>query len=1199
MKYFVSTVFLALIILFSKTSYTSDIVYCGALNSKIIMLHFDDGYVRYHQKGESRNDEWVVNNPLDLTTAGEILNYSIKSTNGFYSTSRNPVRIERKSKGTEFTWLCSGWSQSTGCLNSQPDHAKEHWLYLYLPEPLKEGEKYILNTNDIAGNGKEWEFEFSHEENRSEAIHVNLVGYDPRAPKKYGYVYHWGGSAGSIDFSDYSGNNFYLINTETNEKVFTGKLMFRKSKTNKETNQSGDTPNQNFLGADVWECDFSEFNIPGEYVLAVEGIGHSFPFKIKNDVYRHAFYTSIRGLYHNRSGIALEEPFTVFTRPAPHNPLTTPGFNGKLQYTTSRFIDWNDLNHSSSDLEAIEDGILGPLNTWGWYQDAGDWDGYFWHQKVPVMLMLTWEAAPEKFADGELNLPEGANGIPDILDEASWLIKFFQRTRHELIKRGYGTGGVGSRVAPDWYGHADEGTPSYEDNGKWIISGEDPFTTYFYAGLAGHYKAILNKLGIEDTTDWRKEAEESYEWALNNTKTNDTNPQKVHGFDIKDFQLYAAVSLYRLTGDAKYADIISENTSSISSTSVLDEDQKWGTYSLVLGDEYEFPDQSVINKLKNAVLATADQKNNSVNQRACRYGGNIWLPMLIGQGTTPRVFEIVMGHHVSKEIAPSKTEEYFGNLFTTADYFLGCNPLNMAWITHVGVRYPERVMHLDSWYNGRDEMAPGITPYGPWRDDNSTGPIGPWSLKWPYKTLYPAGIDNWPGHERWFNNYTTPSNAEFTITQNTVVSAAVYGYLCDEPDGSFEPNKHPSVHLNLENDSILWQNKISLSATAGDPNGENNIAWVEFYNGWHKIGQSKVAPYSVEWKTAKYGETKLWAKVVDKSGYSAKSEEMHVEILPKNFKVSIELRDSITGGVISKGKIAINGQEEITDESGLAVYQSVEGFFSLELSHPDYKNKNQNNIEVYQDTLLTFYLSPFKKNVAIVVHDDSTGEIFTGTSVVFNAEEKVTDAEGKVSYSVYSGEYHYSIEKNSFQNESGLINVESDTIIHIYLVRIEAEIKFVLSEENTPLNGATVVLNSDTLTSTSLGIARFKNLPVNVEYIYTINKLGYQNVTDTFFLSTDTIININLIRIPTFADNLNENEFKIWPNPVKSKIYYFSNKSLKSVEILSVSGIRVFTQNQIKQTLSFIDMSQLSEGTYVLKFIFTDGSFQVRTVSKF
>ncbi len=488
----------------------------------------------------------------------------------------------------------------------------------------------------------------------------------------------------------------------------------------------------------MYECDFSGFNTPGEYILAVEGIGCSFPFKIQDDIYRLPFYTSIRGLYHNRSGIALEEPYTENTRPAPHNPLVTPGFAGKLKYTTSRFVDWNEENNSASDRPVIEDGILGPVNTWGWYQDAGDWDGYFSHLKIPAMLMLTWEIAPEKFGDGELNLPEGVNNVPDILDEAGWLIRFYQRTRHEIMDRGYGTGGIGSRVAPDWFGNAPEGTPSYLDNGQWIISGEDPFTTYFYAGLAAHYQLVLNQLNISDSINWKAEALEAYEWAEKNTKAGDANPDNVLGYKLSDFKMYAAATLFRLTGEEKYKSSVLENGSNLSSASVIDENQKWGAYSLITGTEHQIEDESFMAKVKGAVLATADQKYSSVERRACRFGGNIYLPMLVGQGTTPRVFEIMMGHFLSKEYAPTRTNNYISAIYTTADYFLGCNPLNMAYITHVGVRYPERVMHIDSWYSESGEMVPGITPYGPWKDDGASPPTGPWDLHWPYKTLYPA-----------------------------------------------------------------------------------------------------------------------------------------------------------------------------------------------------------------------------------------------------------------------------------------------------------------------------------------------------------------------------------------------------------------------------------------------------------------------------
>jgi endoglucanase len=883
MNYTLKLLLIGLICCFiSGKAFSTDIVNVFALNSRVIVVHFDDGYVKYHKKGQTRQMDRAVTEPLDYALAEDLKRYSLVSDSGYYATERNPVKIDRKSKGTEFTWLCQGWSHSTGCINSIPDHVKEHWVYLHLSEPMEMGQPYILTTDNIAGNGDVWKIDFSLTQNRSEAIHVNLVGYDPRAPKKYGYVYHWSGGGGSVDFSEYAGNPFYLIDLQSGEKVYTGTLSFRKSKANIETMQPNDTPDQNFLGADVYECDFSEFNAPGEYVMAVDGIGCSFSFRIERDIYRHPFYTSIRGLYHNRSGIALEEPYTRFTRPAPHNPILTPGFEGKLHYTSSRFIDWNDLNHSTSDLAAIEAGIKGPIDTWGWYQDAGDWDGYFTHLKIPVILMLTWEIAPEKFADGELNLPEGVNGIPDILDEAGWLIRFFHRTRHEILEKGYGTGGVGSRVAPDWYGHAKEGVPSYGDNGKWIISGEDPFTTYFYAGLAAHYALVLDKLGIEapDSINWQKEAEDAYEWALENTLEGDTDPVRRHNYDLMNFRYYAAVALFRLTGEERYSQIIENVVSKISTNTVLEEDMKWGTYSLVTASEREMGSTDLINKINGAVLATAEQKFTSIEKRATRFGGNIWLPMLIGQGTTPRVFELMLGHYVSKTAAPGKTEAYLAGLYTTADYFLGSNPHNMTWITNVGVRYPERVMHLDSWYSETGEIIPGITPYGPWKDQAGGSTIGPWDLRWPYKTLYPEGIEKWPGHERWFNNYTTPMNAEFTVHQNTILSAVVYGYLTDEPDGTFQPNQHPTVGIVYPAADSEHDNDLIIEVKVSDPNGDEDIAWVEYYNDWHKIGQSNEAPYAFIWKNPKEGTVKLIAKVVDKSGFSAKSAPVTVLVAP-------------------------------------------------------------------------------------------------------------------------------------------------------------------------------------------------------------------------------------------------------------------------------------------------------------------------------
>ena len=1177
----------------------SDIINVAALNSNIIMVHFDDGYVRYHQRGESRQNEWVVSEPLNALKAVTLENYTIKSSDGFYAAPQKPAKVTRKTKGTEFTWLCQSWSQSVGCINSKPDHAKEHWIYLHLPEPLEMGKKYAVSTGDIAGNGKEWEFEFTLEKNRSEAIHVNIVGYDPRAPKKYGYVYHWAGETGGIDFSKYNGNNFYLINTKTGEQAFTGTVKFRKGKNNIETYQTGDTPNQNFLGADVYECDFSVFNAPGEYILAVDGIGSSFSFKIEKDIYRLPFYTSVRGLYHNRSGIDLEEPFTEYTRPAPHNPVKTPGFAGKLKYTTSRFVDWTNTDNSASDKPAIEAGILGPIDTWGWYQDAGDWDGYFSHMKIPAMLMLTWEIAPEKFADGELNLPEGENQIPDILDEARWLIRFFHRTRHEIMKKGYGAGGVGSRVAPDWFGHAPEGTPSNLDNGQWIISGEDPFTTYFYAGLAGHFALVLNKLGISDTEgiDWKKEAEEAFIWAKTNAKPSDSDPSKVHNYILKDFELYAAASLFRLTGNSDYLQIVKNNLSTVISTTVLDEDKKWGTYALITGNEHRIDDVAFMSKVKGSVMATADQRFASIGLRACRYGDNMWMPMVIGHGTTPRVFELMMGHFLSKSFVPSKTADYLAGIFTTADYFLGCNPLNMAWITHVGVRYPERVMHLDSWYSETGKIIPGITPYGPWRDDGANPAMGPWDIHWPYKTLYPEGINKWPGHERWFNNYTTPINAEFTVHQNTLLSAVVYGYLCDVPDGSYEPNKKPSIGIISPVHESGVSGDINIKVSLSDPNGEDDIAWVEFYNDWHKIGQSNEPPYSFTWKKPPYGKVQLSAKVVDKSGFSTKSETVTINSVPLDYQVSVVVTDSITGLPVAACEVKIQDSIKITNDEGLAMFEKISGLMDILLQKNGYKTKSLKQISIYSDTTLRNTLTPIKKSISINVLDNYLGNPVSGASVNFNSVVKTTGLNGNVTFSEYDGDYSYTLTKTNYSTVNGQVKIASDTTFKFFMPRSQAEIKFVLHQGAVTVSGAKVAVLTDTATTSALGIARIRNLNVPSNYDYHIFRSGFRDVFGSVYLRTDTTVNIQMEPLPVgIYEKQNPGNLKIWPNPVNDILLVESADIINKINVYAISGRKISTTTKNRQGIFEIDFSKNEPGVYLLEILYSNKSIAFQKV---
>ena len=762
----------------------SELVEVLPLTDQIIMLHFNDGHVIHHQRGQSRSDEKVLTDPLDCSAASSTQTYTIISQeDAQYAKSRHPAQVGRKSKGTDFAWFVDKW-ENGHAVNTRPDHTKEHWVYLFLPAAMKRASTYTVGSGTLASNGSQWKLLFDEARTRSEAVHVNLLGYVPEAPQKFGYVYHWLGDQGGLELKGYERRAFHLLDRNSGKSVFEGKLHFRMSSKQQETFHKTDSPpDGNFLKADVYECDFSSFKRAGKYVLSVEGIGCSFPFGIDADIYRETFRIVARGLYHNRSGIALETPWTEYTRPAPHNPKLTPGFAGKLIYTTVRFTEWGSEGGDAKQLLA---NSKGPIESAGWYQDAGDWDSYYTHLRVAQELLLAYEMAPKNFTDGELNIPESNNGVPDILDEAAWLPRFCCRLRHELLDKHYGTGGLGLRIAGDAFGDDEKTLPdgkkagqgSWEDvNRTWAASGEDPWSTYRYAGAAAHLAFCLEVAHVKDPggVDWAKEAAEGYAWAQKNTRSGDAQKEPA----LREPRAYAAAALFRITGDPVYERQFAADTADITASTALWDDRQYGPIVYALSGGKGQPDSALHTRIRDAVLATADILALEVPaKRGLRWGGNWYMPMLVGQQTTPWMLQAAAGYILSRKEEPAKAERYLAALYTTCDYFLGCNALNMTWVTGLGPRHPRHVFHMDAWYNGKSQFHPGVVPYGPWRKEKEQGQ-GPWDAAWPDQTVYPA-IDAWPANERWFDNRCSPMNSEFTIHQNTSPAAALFGFLCSE-----------------------------------------------------------------------------------------------------------------------------------------------------------------------------------------------------------------------------------------------------------------------------------------------------------------------------------------------------------------------------------------------------------------------------------
>ncbi len=767
------------------------------LTDKILLIHVDEGYVLQPKAGEPKNSGEIFVDLLDIPIAEDLNNYMISSPDdAAYGSGESPVSLSRKSKPTEFLDVCQGWELLDyygvwGCANQEPDHAKEHWLYLELPIALEPGKTYEINIDQaISPDQTEWILKYDENSFLSPAIHVNNLAYSTNAELKYAYVYHWMGDGGKLDLSSYAGNEFRLIDATSGDAVFTGNLTFRKDEMTQETfvDDSDETPNQNFNSAEVYECDFSAYNTPGSYYLVVDGIGRSHEFDLACNGLRPAFELVMKGLYNQRSGIALDHPHTEATRPAPHNPAVTPGFAGQLKYSDVSICDVTDEDASEDDKATWDAGILGDIETAGWYQDAGDWDAYIRHMEVPVELLILLELYGDNFVDGQLQIAESGNGLPDVFDEARWLPRFYYHLKQETEEKGYTTGGVpGGRIFGDLWGY-DLGDDdiirgSWEDTDRiWVVSAPDPIMSYYYAGVAAQIAYLLETNGWTDPEeiDWEQEAIDAYAWA---------NAQYDPDFACHIYEMiwqrsFASAALYRLTENDFYQQDFEQSwdQAGLEFWENVQGEQAYGALIYLMTDA-DNQDASQRTIVSDKMIQTADFLIlDNVDLRACRWGGNHYFPMLVGHGTTPFVAEAVFMSAILQGTDPTKAADYLKYIHTTADYFLGTNPLGMTWITGIGEKSPQGLLHLDSWATGEGEIKAGIVPYGPWRRGGLFN-VGPWEHHWPDQNVYPA-IEEWPGHERFFEQRPSPLTGEFTINQNSVTAAVVYGALSGDYDCS-------------------------------------------------------------------------------------------------------------------------------------------------------------------------------------------------------------------------------------------------------------------------------------------------------------------------------------------------------------------------------------------------------------------------------
>ena len=684
-----------------------------------------------------------------------------------------------------------------------PNADVAHFLFLQLERPLANGESVTITMplgEKVA---------FTYDESTPTALfRINQVGYMPNA-KKYAYVGAWLGTAGAMPlFERLDGKPFSLVNAENGNIVFSGKL---KRRMDDPTNANGSP----FTGEEVLELNFSTVREPGRYYLAVENLGRSGTFEIGDRTMAEAFYVHARGLFHQRCGIERKEPYTHWTAPACHLscvrgtfPPSDSHYGKSDEVRSYGFFDSKGKSIDVKHFELIKQNrpeVPEQIPVCGGWHDAADWDRRPYHLGIVGDLCAVYLLKPKNFCDGQLNIPESCNGIPDILDEAMWGIEHLRLMQQP-------DGGVGTWIETTRHpGPSDGG--SWQDKLTYYLSCATLNSTLEYAGYASEMALALRKAGaMEKSEQYRVSAERAWAYA------HGTTPKpRVYHYDNQmityrekttlspEFLVKAGLNLFLLNKDKTYL-YAAEDAADAALKSMHKNSWRWSPFFWV-ELEFERYNSIVLDKLRanrsKALLKEAEtflqQQENNYPIRIAWYGPREGWVHTMSWGTyhpLRRARLFVMAHAITKD------RDFLNAAYLANDFNNGANPSGSSMTSGLGKVYPVRFLDLNSYADGIAEFMPGITPY------RNTYGVPRNAIRFAFGLFYPerpqsffgglsmsllpreglseeecvkAVAQIWPIWHRWGNvEGETVAASEFTVWETIGPAAAVTGYLLNK-----------------------------------------------------------------------------------------------------------------------------------------------------------------------------------------------------------------------------------------------------------------------------------------------------------------------------------------------------------------------------------------------------------------------------------
>lgn len=677
-----------------------------------------------------------------LTNPASFRIWSLDDTR--YAGTVTPVRVWRKTR-------CGYWAVTDFWRREMP---LWHHLYFELPAGLVSGHTYHIEST--VTSVLSYSFEFVPERMRSEAVHVSQAGFRPNWLVKRAFVSCWMGDGGGIAYP--TTVVFRILDAVTRTSVYDGVVELARRATEAEDPGYRD---RNYTLADVLSCEFPALYATGTYCVYVEGVGCSYPFEVREDVGERAFKLMMKGLYHQRSGIALGPPYTTYERPRCFHPD-----DGVVVYhSTCTLMDsGNGLNALGTDSDNFGNLNAGRTtqvvaNAWGGYCDAGDWDRRIQHLRVTRLLLELVELFSNEVTGINLNIPESNNGLPDVIDEALWNLDCYRRMQEA---NGGIRGGIESSEHPRF------GDGSWQESLPVMAYAPDMWCSHIYAGDAARAAYVLWNRDAALAAVYSNSAVRAMAYAEAQWATNFYGMTASASNAVRDARNLAAIELYRLTGDPVWHDIFT-NTCRVLTD---DDPPEWTDYDQAdaLFVYVRTPGTSAALRNRFIHSLTNFARGMAWGSYQSAFGWtrqNHWIPVGWGHVTGAEFEYLVRAYVLSGD-------SYFRDtLIRALQFSSGANPLNMAFTVGMGTNSIRLPLKVDSVMLGV-EGPEGLTTYGPldiveywwnWYYQYWAGP-----RMYPYYT-------NWPVMEAYMDGYMPPDTQEYTVDRPMAMQAYAWGFL--------------------------------------------------------------------------------------------------------------------------------------------------------------------------------------------------------------------------------------------------------------------------------------------------------------------------------------------------------------------------------------------------------------------------------------